>query len=453
MRLHYAEYLLYRTLWVTLIVFGVYGYLVGPMPLFALLKDGLLVTVAAMVVLDFLQRRALTPVNAIDVVVWSLFLYMLAELVYTTVRIDSFPVAYLGFRLDFMPILLYFGFRRVDHQGQLRSLHRLFVGLLIVGTLLTLLELGLTVSGLVSPTFLFELLNYIEHRHGVTLGNLPRVIGIAGTPHITGIYHVILLALLLFLVSQPAERLAGLPRFCRSPRWIGVLTLLAAMAALLSTSKTAWVLLPVVVALSVVSRRRLGWSVVVLVLAMVLVTSALVFWVDPTLYEAAERQAAHFMEVYADFLHDFTEGVLRDSPVVGYGYEYDLRVTALQAPRATLENQPLAADIYFAAVLRMLGGIGLGLFALVFGLIPLALLLVPRYSVQGRGAALGVLTIGLAFVHYSPLTAPVTSTAAWYLAALMSREWSLRPAALPASAAPEPPHLSDSRAVTEGGRG
>jgi len=39
-------------------------------------------------------------------------------------------------------------------------------------------------------------------------------------------------------------------------------------------------------------------------------------------------------------------------------------------------------------------------------------------------AALGVLAVGLAFAHYSPLTSPIMSSGAWYLMALMSREWS-----------------------------
>ncbi len=419
-----TEYPLYLCLMVTLVVFSfyVYGWMI---PGFSLSKDLLLMAVGGLALMDACFRPRRWQFNHVDLFVGILFLYLLAQLIHTVVRIESWPIAYLGFRLDFMPIVLYFGFRCISHERYLRNLHRLFMALLIIGCVLTLAELMLTWTGLVSADFFFEILrNPNEQRRGLTLGIIPRVFGITGTPNITGIYHLVLLALLLFLpglTRVTSRRASG----DRRRRWGIILAILLAVSAtILSTSKTAWVILPVLLAVAVLAQRRVTFRAgMVGLIMLVLLLPLTVVSEEQQEYVVGGVEAV--TDVYKTLLFDWTEDVLRESPAYGYGYNYEVEGSPYEGITIPSTNTPVAGDIFFAELLRMFGWIGLFLFAVVFVLVPLRIVFSHRCSHVGKGAALGVLAIGLAFIHYDPLTAPVVSTAAWYLMACMSCEWSM----------------------------
>lgn len=419
----YSEYLLYLSLKVTLVVLSFYAYFVGMSTVVSTLKDGLIGVVVGATLLDLIARRSRPHWDIADGLVWLLALYLVAELIRTAVRIDSFPVAYLGFRLDFMPVLLYFGFRRIDSDKYRASLYRLFVSILVIGVALTLVEFGLTASGLVPAETIAQWLNAAEDLRGITLGEFwPRVIGIGGRSHTTGIYHVVLLGVLLCW-RQSGGRRGWAPSLVKWPG-VAVLSLVATAATIVSTGKTAWFAMPIIVIVAALGQRRLGWRGLGIVVLAFLFVYVIVFSSVEQYELILGQQILGFLSLYRAYFGSLTEDVWRDEPVFGYGYEYEMRITQFQAPKITLENQPVATDIYMAAVLRMLGAVGLTLFGLLFWVAPLCLALSRNLSEEGRGAALGVLAIGVAFAHYSPLTSPVTAVAAWYLMALMAREWS-----------------------------
>jgi len=420
-----SESLLYWSLVGTLLVFSFYVYGLALNPMWNYLKDILLTLVAGITVVDLFSRRSRRPLTQVDLSVFLLLVYLLFQLIYTRNRIDSLTVAYLGFRLDFMPILLYFGCRRLENEYHRRSLHKWFLILLIVGMVHSLVEFGLTVSGLVSRDFFFELLKGPEDRRGISLGNIPRIFGIAGTPHITGIHHLVLLTQLLYFPKRPPKK-NSLCSHSQLRVWLLVgLQVLTVIATIVSTSKTAWVILPVLIGLVVISQPRIRLktigSAAVLIAIGALLVYILVFRNAEQRAFVFEKQFLGFLEVYREWILLYSKDVLRDSPIIGYGYAYDTRFTPFTAPKITAQNWPLQADIYFVELFRMLGGIGILLFMVPFGLLPLRRLLLSsgRHAQEQKGAALGVLSIGLAFAHYSPLTSPAVSLAAWYLMARM----------------------------------
>ncbi|MBI3775272.1 MAG: O-antigen ligase family protein [Gammaproteobacteria bacterium] len=427
-----SAYHLYWCLAATLIVFFIYVYGQVVFPAFGYAKDFLLIVVAIATLLDVLRCPFRWQPNRIDLCAGLLFLYLLLQLVYTAVRVESLPVAYLGFRLDFMPIILYFGFRRLEGERYWCSLHRLFLVLLVMGAVLTLIEFVLTAGGFVGSDFFLDLLAGPEasspkgERVLMAFGDLPRIYGITGTPHITGVYHLVLLVLLLYWPLPSRGQTLPVPSLRLGSLALILLLLLAVAATMLSTSKTAWVILAVMLALLVLSQRRIDWKGIVLVAVVLAFLTVLVFGQEEANKEfLLSVQFLGFLEIYYDLVSNALENVLEDSPVFGYGYEYDMQFSSLEADNVTEQNQPLQSDIYFAEVFRMLGGAGLALFAILFGVLPLQLLFSRCCSREGKGAALGVLAIFLAFAHYSPLTSPVMASAAWYLLAYMSREWSL----------------------------
>lgn len=418
-----SERLLYWFLGGAILLFAVYVYGVAAFPPFNYAKDVLVVMVGAATLLDISLRPLRRRVSRIDLSVFLFAVYLLFQLFYTAGRIASLPVAYLGFRLDFMPIIFYFGFRRLRNERYRRSVYALLMVTMIAAVMWTLGEISLVVSGFVPQDFFWALAGANQLRVGQAVGFIPRVYGIMGTPQITGVYHLILLGVLL---NWPKGKM-GLPWLnCLDRTWVrGGLLLLTVVAIFVSTSKTAWLILPVVVGLQVVSQRRINTRTIITI-AMLVVVSAL-FSYFLVFQDATQRERVVDQLILGTIVlkqqqvEVWTEDVLRDSPVIGYGYAYfDNSGGIFDASKLTNLNKYVTGDAYFIEIFRMFGGSGVLLLVVVLGLLPLRILFSRRSLPEQKGAAMGVLVIALAFAHYPPLTHPLMGMAIWCLMAAMA---------------------------------
>ena len=418
----FSETLLYWLLTSALLVFTIYVYVLPVFPAFNYMKDILILLVGLATLVDTLGRPLRRRIKWIDLSVSLLLVYLLFQLIYTAVRIGSLSVAYLGFRLDFSPIIFYFGFRRLQNRRYRRSFYTLFIMSLIVAVGLTLCEFSLVASGLVPQDFFWNLAGASEVRQGQSVGYIPRIYGMLGTPHATGLFNLVLLALLLYW-SRSKIVLPVLGNLAHR-RVRGGLMLLSLAAVFISTSKTAWLILPIVAGLAVVSQHRIRAKTILSAFALTTVSAVFLFVLVFHDSEQQDRVVNQLILGTFDLkqrqIEYWMKDVLRDSPIIGYGYAYDTRLSPITAPNWTDQNTVATGDAFFINILRMFGIVGALLLILSLGLLPLRVLFSLRSSREQKGAALGVLAIAIAFAHYPPLTHPLMALTLWYLMSMVA---------------------------------
>jgi hypothetical protein len=434
-----SETLLYWLLIGALLCFSVYTYALPVFPAFNYTKDVLVVLVFAVTLIDAAVQRPLHGrVTWIDIFVFLLLVYLIAQLIYTAVRIDSLGVAYLGFRLDWSPIAFYFALRRLRTSRRIHSIHALVIKILIVAVCVTLFEFSMVVSGLIPQDVFWRLVGANEAREAQVVGWIPRVYGMIGTPQITGVFHVVLLALLLFWPRGGAAH-PGLGWLDRT--WVrSGLILLTLTAIFLSTSKTAWLLVPVVVGLDVIAHRRLSGRVIRRVLAVTAASAVLLYVL---VYRSSGQQERVVNELILGTLllkqqqvAFWTADVLHDYPWVGYGYAYDVAYAQSVAPRWTAENGFSSGDFYAVDIVRMFGVAGASLILVTLGILPLRVMFSRHRLSEQRGAALAVVAVFGAFAHYSPLTHPLMGLTLWYLLTVAASTRASPPVRLQGAARP-----------------
>ncbi len=414
---------LYWLLSVALIDFAIYTYAVAAFPAFNYTKDLLVVLVAAATLIDAAVTGRLRRRGAgwIDLFASFLFFYLVFELIYTAIRINSLTFAYLGFRLDMAPIVFYFAFRRLRNSWQVRSIRALFIGILTIAVGVTLCEFSLVVSGLIPQSVFWQFVGANPSRADQAVGWVPRVYGMIGTPHITGVCHAVLLAVLLFW-PRNGEALPGLGWLDRSGMRSGMI-LLTLAAIFLSTSKTAWLLVPLIVGLDMIAHRKFSSRAIRRVLALVAASAVLLYllvYQDPGQRDrVVDELILGTLDLKQEQIGFWTADVLHDSPIIGYGYAYEPTVWQSGAPpRWTSRNGFSSGDNYVVDIVRMFGLAGIALFFVTLGVLPLRTLFLRHSSLEQQGAALGVLAVLGAFAHYSPLTHPLMGLTLWYSLAI-----------------------------------
>ena len=202
----------------SIVVMTFYYYLKPIFSLLPFLKDMLVIGAIVAVILSIIAKRGIIiKPNIIDKAVTVLSLYLFFEIIYTSfviskdsINLSHIGAAYYGFRLQFLPILTYFLFRSISKSSYVEKLDKLIITCLAIGIIVTILEYTTNRLGLLS---LAQLLNYLNMYTPEMLNNFTdvgvwgdRVIGLAGSPHITGLYNVLFFSILLYSFNIPHYR-------------------------------------------------------------------------------------------------------------------------------------------------------------------------------------------------------------------------------------------------------
>lgn len=410
--------LLYSFLIVILFVFWFYIYFRGIFPRFPYIRDGLLFSIAGLTIIDLLLlNKPLSP-NKIDIAVFILFSYLMFELVFTVLRTGSLEAAYHGFRIDFLPIVLYFAFSRLRIDIYRKSFHRFFLIFLILGSISTIIEFILIYTGIVSQNFFLELLRVSEIRRGATIGDIQRIFGVAGSPHITGIYNLMTLALLLFIPLSVLKQRLQLS--LKSAKFLGskFILLIAITSVFCSTSRTAWMIMIFIMMLAFIIRKQSITKSFFVVIICLVFFDFFIFRQSDIGRESMINQICGMVKFFEINILEFTKDAFNSSPIIGFGY--GISNSLALSDNISSQNLTLQCDIYFAELFRMTGIIGASLFAIIFIMIPILFLLSKHRSQEIKGYALCILVVGISFGHYSPLTPPIVSLSVWYLLSVLS---------------------------------
>ena len=203
-----SEYLLFKVGVITIIVLSFYIYLKAIFPLLPFLKDALILISSFVVFLSIIASGGrISKPNYLDNIIFILLLYLLFQIIHTFYLTKDIFATYYGFRLSFMYILLYFLFRTISHPNYKRKIDSIIISILAIGCFITLIEVFLISTGIIS----LDLLLWIVQREDIKgfLGGFgwTRVVGIAGTPQMTGVFNVILFGLLLFSINTPLNKI------------------------------------------------------------------------------------------------------------------------------------------------------------------------------------------------------------------------------------------------------
>jgi len=431
-----SEYIMYLIGVVSIVVMTFYYYIKPIFPLLPFLKDILIIGAIIVVILSIIAREGIIArPNIIDKIVIFLLLYLLFEIIYTSFVISKKPIslahvgaAYYGFRLQFLPIFLYFLFRNITNRNYVIKLDKLIISCLAIGIIVTILEYTTNRLGLLS---LEQLLNYLNmpgmliNFGGVGVWG-DRVIGIGGSPHITGVYNVLFFSLLLYSFNIPSYRyynydLSPFVKF-KSKRIRKILLFTSFIAVFISSSKTAWSIMLIIILLNSFSSGKL--EIKFFFKAIVVFFTSIAFLITFFAYDIVFSYFGYLYR-YLDDVQRVSYQVLANSPIIGFGFEVGDYSQLLDLSEIRPENITLSVELFWVQILRMLGIIGLGLYLLIFIILPLKFLLSKKMGALIKINAISILAIGIGFFHYSPLTSMPVSLCAWFFIARISSEYSL----------------------------
>jgi hypothetical protein len=422
----------------SIVVMTFYYYLKPIFSLLPFLKDMLVIGAIVAVILSIIAKRGIIiKPNIIDKMVIFLLLYLFFEIIYTSFVISKKPIslahlgaAYYGFRLHFLPILLYFIFKNITNRNYVLKLDKLIITSLAIGIIVTILEYTTNRLGLLS---LEQLLNYLNMYTPAMLQNYTdvgvwgdRVIGIAGSPHITGVYNVMLFSMLLYSFNIPSCRyynydLNPFVKF-KSMRIRKILLFTSFIAVFISSSKTAWSIMLIIILLNSFSSGKL--DIKFFLKAIVILFSSIAFLITFFAYDIVYSYIGYLFR-YLEDVQRVSYQVLANSPIIGFGFEVGAYSQLLDFSEIRPENITISTELFWVQILRMLGIIGLGLYLLLFIFSPLKFILSKKMGGLIKIYAISILAIGIGFFHYSPLTSMPVSLCAWFFIARISTEYSL----------------------------
>lgn len=407
--------ILYFVVWGSLLVFTFYIYFKAIFPYTAYLKDALLFLAAGFGFLYFLTSWQWREATFLDVLVALLLAYLFFQLVYTTIVTHSPAAAYYGFRLNFFPTVLYFAFRAVRGEKRRARLQLLAFRYLQIGAWLTLFEFLAVGFHILPRSLFFRIAAVSESLYFTAQAGFPRPVGIAGTPHISGIYHLVLFCWVLFLAVEGFERKKRFSRAVRRP-YLGT-ALLAFSAMLFSTSRTALVVFVVIFFFFLLTRRSAGSFL--MAMAGALIVGIVLYGVWQLLVASGSAETfLIFFTGYWKTLQIFMQDIYQKSPLLGFGYEVGA-LAPLDLAKIPLANLEVQTDLFVIQIFKMLGVIGLALFFFLFFVFPIHAVLDQKRNAIEQGAALALLAVGISFAHYSPLQSPPVAVVVWYLFSLL----------------------------------
>ncbi len=407
--------LVYVCVLATILIMSFYTYLKAVFPLTPYLKDVALFATAGAALLNLAMSERVRRPTVIDVTVATLAGYLVFQLGRTALILHNAGAAYYGFRLTFLPIALYFGLIAVDDVHHRRTIERIISAVLIAGVFITLAEAVLVTAGVIPRDLIFRIASVSESVRDLEFGGFMRPVGIAGTPHITGTFNVLPVAMLVFAAGDDRSGVLHV-----APRWKRWLVLIAVTAVVVSTSRTAITILLVllgVVVMRIGGRERLialAWIVIPLGVLLYALWEWL--WVSGTF-----QTYFNFIPLAVNATADRMAAIYDKSALLGFGYEVGLSapVDTWSVPAENLETN---SDLFFLQLFKMLGAVGLALFILLFLVVPMFLVMSRRHAGRVRAVAAAAACVALSFVHYNPLQSPPLAVAAWYLLAYLSGE-------------------------------
>ena len=272
------EYLLFIVALINIILMTFYVYIKAFFPPVSFLKDIFLLTALGLPILSIIANKGkINRLNLVDVMIGSLFLYFIFQFIYTMDKLDNFPATYYGFRLQFISITLYFLFKSIKNLTHKAIIHRTINTFLVLGCFLTLVEIVVVNSGILTIDQFVSLMGreFLNESGFMTSGFLwPRVMGISGTPQLTGVYNAILFGIVMYSSSV---NVGGFPSYKLLPsikqkifsRKTGLI-LLSVIAVGASTSKTAWTILLLIILLYPLTRQTVKLKIIIASLICVL---------------------------------------------------------------------------------------------------------------------------------------------------------------------------------------
>jgi len=426
-----SEYITFKLGIITIIVLSFYVYLKAIFPGVSFLKDALILLSIISVILSVISSKGkVSKPNYIDIIIICLLLYLFFQFINTAYLTKSILATYYGFRLTFMYIFLYFLFRTISSPNYQNKIDSLVITILALGCAITLVEFIVVNTGLLSVEKLVSLLGKEETLSGgeflAGYASIKRVIGIAGTPQITGVYNVVFFSLLLFSMSIPhyeyyISKKRPFVKY-KNLNTRKILLVLSFIAVFISTSKTAWTILFIILLVFPFCTRKISLRNLFKTVLILSITVGIIYTTQTRLINDTYFM---FLAKYAIMFQMYTMDVINNSPLIGFGFEVGAYSNLLDITKIRLENIIVTSDLFIAQLFRMLGFIGLILFLSLFIIIPLRTIFSSYLNGGIKILAVPVLAVGISFGHYNPLENPPLALCVWYFLALISNEISI----------------------------
>jgi len=427
-----SEYLLLKVGLITIIVLSFYTYLKAIFPLLPFLKDALIIISSFVVFLSIIASGGkISKPNYLDNIIFILLLYLLFQIIHTFYLTKNIFVTYYGFRLSFMYILLYFLFRTISHPNYKRIIDSIIISTLAIGCFLTIIEFFLISTGIISLDYLLWILQKEDIKGflgGFAFGGFAwsRVVGIAGTPHMTGVFNVIFFGLLLFSINTPLNKIYSSQSklFIKyiKPKLRKYLLFISFLAVILSSSKTAWTILFIIILIFPFYDRAISFKRIMVSLSIVFCSVGILYSYMTTLLDSSY---IGFLGSYLIHIQFFMADVLNNSPLIGYGFEVGAYSKYLDISNVRAENITTTAEFFPIQLFRMHGFIGILLYLGLFLIFPSYIIFSKHQDKNVKMLAIPILVVGIAFGHYNPLENTVLEVCVWYYFAAISNEISL----------------------------
>ncbi len=409
------EHLIYITILFSIFILTFYIYIKRHVPFVPYIKDLLLLFILPLTTLNLIiSSWKIKKLNYIDKAIAVLFVYLLFQFLRTGIEL-SFSASYSGFRLTYMYILLYFIYTSIKYKHLLVRIDKIIFMMLIVGLLITLLEAFFIKSGFVSIESLSKIMVVNRYDNQAYF----RVYGITGSVHLTGLYNTVFFAILLFgcNIKKNQIYLNGFI-FLKHIKLLKskALLLITFFAVLVSLSQTAWTAMGLILIVYIFSSYKFNAARLlnVLIVLLIGVIFTILYFGD------------HVYQTYISFATIYFDWFIRDvTPLLDdfwFGSGYHVSQSAVGVDYAALtRNNTINTDMFFLDIISNLGFIGLVLYGMLFGLIPLYIIFCKKYNYILKLIAAPIVVIGIGFAHYCPLQNPAINIIIWYLFAQLSR--------------------------------
>lgn len=395
-----------------LFIFGFYLILRNFFPPFAFIKDVVVLLAGGLFVLETLVSGRIERFNGFDKLVLAFTCYLLIHVFYSWLMMEDFAAAYYGFRLSFLPFLIYFPLKRIfQREPAFRKwVEKYILFVCGFGAMLCIFEFTIVNFLGVDPGFVLRFMSASPSAVGTRLANFLRPIGLAGTPHLSGVLGLLLIT---FYTPKMIERQSEAKFYS----WM--LFLLGIPSVLLSTSRTVWTaalvaLLTYFVSRIIIRKKVNPWISGTVIVATTLLILSRVQIVSSQTFDTYFG----FLGMYKGMVLKWMGPVVEINPILGLGYEVPsvIAVTLSKLDPMFIENQ---SDIFLVQVFKMLGLLGLGFMMLIFVVYPLLGLFRSTTTVRQKSLVLSMFTIAITFGHYNPLSSPsVAIVVCWLLVEL-----------------------------------
>ena len=420
---------------IIIFIMSYYNYLKPAIPFLPYLKDILCLSVFVILLLSIIANngKIIRP-NFIDILIFFLFIYLLFHFFYTSYvitnknfSIANFSAAYYGFRITFISILTYFLFRGVNNSKYNYKLDFWIITTLFIGVIATIVEFILNRLNILPLSKFLALINrpdiFNMHYNTGILGD--RVIGLAGGPHMTGVYNAIFFSIILFSFNIPykkfySQSIAPFQRF-KNFQVRKLLLFLSFIAIFISSSKTGWTVALSTLIVYPFSNQKLSIRRIIKTYFFITLFIILLFLFFKKLIDSTYIE---YLKIYSFRAGLAIFDVIRESPLIGFGFEVGDYTSLLELSNIRTENITVTAEQFLAQIFRMLGTVGLSFYLLLFILFPLYLLISKKFNNKIKILCVPLFAIGVSFGHYNPFENTTIAICAWYFYSRISSEFS-----------------------------